>query len=84
VHLVAVIKKVFDNIRMHGMEYFKITDAQKGRLINNYKNATHKLLKTNMPIWLNKIFKNIQLTPKYVNIKMKGNNRRVKGHECSP
>jgi hypothetical protein len=31
--LVGVIKKVFDNMRMHGMEYLKIIDAQQARLI---------------------------------------------------
>jgi len=29
---------------MHGMENFKITDAQQARLINNYKNTEYKLL----------------------------------------
>jgi len=37
--LVGVIKKVFDNMRMQGMEYLKITDAQQARLINNYTYA---------------------------------------------
>jgi hypothetical protein len=29
---------------MHGMENFKITDAQQARLINNYNNTEYKLL----------------------------------------
>jgi len=28
---------------MHGMEYFKTTEAQQARLINNYKNTKYKL-----------------------------------------
>ena len=28
---------------MHGMEYFKITEAQQPRLINKYKNIKYKL-----------------------------------------
>jgi len=46
--------------------------------VNTYKNAMYKLLKTNAAIWFNKICKNSQLTPKYVNIKIKGNTRWVK------
>lgn len=35
------------------MEYFKITDAQQMKLINSFKNAKHKLLKTNDAICFN-------------------------------
>ena len=31
-------------MKMHGIEYFKITDAQRARLINNCKNTKYKLL----------------------------------------
>jgi hypothetical protein len=31
---------------MHGVESFKIVDAQQAELINNYKNTKYKLLKT--------------------------------------
>jgi hypothetical protein len=41
------------------MEYFKITDAQRTRLINNYSNTKYKLLKANAAIWFNKICRNI-------------------------
>jgi len=44
VHLVGVNKEDFDDVRMHGMEYFKIIDAQQAKLINYYNNAKHKLL----------------------------------------
>jgi hypothetical protein len=48
--LVGVNKEEFDDMRMHGMEYFKIIDAQQAKLINNYKNAKYKLLKTKAAI----------------------------------
>jgi len=32
---------------MHGVESFKIIDAQQAKLINNFKNAKQQLLKTN-------------------------------------
>ena len=38
---------------MHGMENFKITDAQQEKLIKSFKNAKHQLLKTNDGIWFN-------------------------------
>ena len=38
---------------MHGIESFKITDAQQAKLINTFKNAKHKLLKSNDAVWFN-------------------------------
>ena len=35
------------------MENFKITDAQQVKPINSFKNAKHKVLKTNDAIWFN-------------------------------
>jgi hypothetical protein len=32
--------------RMHGVESFKVINAQQGKLINNYRNTQYKLLKT--------------------------------------
>jgi hypothetical protein len=32
---------------MHGVESFKIVDAQQAKLINNYRNTKCKLLKIN-------------------------------------
>jgi len=40
---------------MHGM-YVKIIEAQRARLCNGYKNTKIKLLKTNIAIWLNKMW----------------------------
>jgi len=34
----------YTNIRMQGMENFKIINAQQAKSINNYKNAKQKLL----------------------------------------
>ncbi len=56
-HLVGVIREVCDNKRIHGMEYFKIIDAEQARLNNNYTNAKHKLLKNNTAVWFSKICK---------------------------
>jgi len=44
--LVGVNKEEFDDMKMHGTEYFKIIDAQQAKVINNYKNAKHKLFQT--------------------------------------
>jgi len=46
VHLVGGVKKkgLCCHKRMHGTEYFKITDAQQVKLINSFNNAKHKLL----------------------------------------
>jgi hypothetical protein len=57
VHLVGIIREVCDNKRMHGMEYFRKTDAEQARLINNYMSVKRKLLKTNTVISFNKICK---------------------------
>jgi hypothetical protein len=35
------------------MEDFKIIDAEQAKLINSFKNAKHKLLKTNYAFWFN-------------------------------
>jgi len=63
--------------RMHGVESFKIIDAQQTKLINNYRNTKLKLLKTNVATWYDEICRNSQLTPKYVNIRIKANNAMV-------
>jgi hypothetical protein len=54
------------------MDNFKITDAQLAELISNLKNAKQKLLETNAAMWLNKIRWINQLTPKYIQLKIKG------------
>ena len=54
---------------------FKIMDAQRARLINSYENTKYKPLKTNAATWFSKICRNSQLTPTYVNINIKDNQR---------
>jgi len=65
-------------MRMHEMVYFKIIDAQQAKVIDNCKNAKHKLLKTKAATWFAMIRGSSHITPKYTNIKMKGNNQRNK------
>jgi hypothetical protein len=52
------------------------TNAQQAKTRHSLKNIKEKLLKTNADIWFNKICGNHQLTRKYVNIKVNGNNKR--------
>jgi len=40
-------------MKMHGLEYFNITDAQRAGLVNDCNNK-YKLLKTNAAAWFNK------------------------------
>jgi len=42
----------------------------------------HKLLKTKTATWFTMIRGRSHLTPKYVNIKIKGNNQRNKNTRC--
>ena len=55
----------------------KIVDAQQAK-IYMYENSKLKLLKANVAIWFNKICKTKQLTPKYINIKINGNNNQTR------
>ena len=52
--------------------------AQQAKVIDGFRNAKLKLLKTNAAIWSNKICRINQLTHKYVTIKIKGNNQQSK------
>jgi hypothetical protein len=56
----------------------KIINAQKAKIINNFRNTKEKLLRANAAIWYNKICKANQLTPKYVQIKATGDNQQSK------
>jgi len=56
---------------MHG-ETLKFLNAQQAKPYNIYKNTKLKLLKTNATIWFNKICRDRQLQPRYINIKIKG------------
>jgi len=56
---------------MHG-ETLKFVNARQAKPYNIYKNTKLKLLKTNAAIWFNKICRDRQLQPRYINIKIKG------------
>jgi hypothetical protein len=66
---------------MHGAT-IKIVSAQQARLNNNYKNTKLKLLKTNAAIWFNKICRDRQLKPNYINISINGR-KRVRRPPCT-
>jgi hypothetical protein len=61
---------------IHGHQNIKFTNAQQAQPIYKYGNTKEKLHKTNAAIWFNKTCKYKQLTPKYIAIKIKGNNPR--------
>jgi hypothetical protein len=63
--------------KMHSM-YIKIVEAQQARMYNTYKDMKLKLLKTNAATWYNTICKVKQQTPKYIHIKINGNNTQCK------
>ena len=54
--------------KIQWMGNFKIIDAQVAKMINNFKNAKQKLLKTNAAMWFNQICRLNQLTPKYMQL----------------
>jgi len=62
---------------MHG-ETLKFVNAQQAKPYNFYKNTKLKLLKTNASIWFNKICRDRQLKPRYINIKIKGRKQQGK------
>jgi len=72
VHFVEKFTIYIYYIKIHGMESFTIVDAQEARSVSNYKNTKYKLLKTSAALWHNKTCVNRQLTPKCVNIRIKG------------
>ena len=59
---------------MHGTQNVKLVNAQQAEQIHKYKNTKEKLYKCNMAIWYNKMCRQKNLTPKYTNIKVNGNN----------
>jgi len=62
---------------MHGMDNFKIIDAQQSKITISFKNAKQKLLKTFAPIRLNKICRINHLTPSVYKLKCKDNKHFV-------
>ena len=61
---------------MHGNTKLKFSDARQARDIYIYKNIKRKLYRTNTAIWYNKICRQKQLTPAYINIHIKGKNQQ--------
>jgi hypothetical protein len=61
---------------MHGQPSIKIRIAEQAKQLHQYKNNKLKLLKLNAAIWYNKTCKIKGLTPKYICIKVSGNNTR--------
>ena len=54
----------------------KFVSAQQARIVYKYRNTKEKLLRTNASIWFNKTCKAERLQPRYINMKVNGNNRR--------
>jgi hypothetical protein len=52
------------------MYNFRYINAQQAEVIDSFTNTKKKLLETNAAIWFNKICRNQQLTPKYINSKL--------------
>ena len=63
---------------MHGSTKLKFGDAKQASEIYNYKNIKRKLYRTNAAIWHNKICRQKQLTPAYINIHIKGKNQQCR------
>lgn len=57
----TVLRENFISLAQNCLLFFIIIDAQQARTINNYKNTTYKLLKTNAAIWYHKISKQKQI-----------------------
>jgi hypothetical protein len=61
---------------MHGQPSIKICIAEQAKQLHQYKNKKLKLHKVNAAIWYNKTCKIKGLTPKYICIKVSGNNMK--------
>ena len=61
---------------MHKMENVKFITAQQAKQIYHFKNFKERLYKTNASVWYNKTRRQLQLTPIYISIKVKGTNHQ--------
>ena len=59
---------------MHRAPNVKLIKAQQAKGTHKYKNIKENLYKCNAAIWYNKTCRQKNLTPKYINIKINGNN----------
>jgi hypothetical protein len=55
---------------MYGTSNVKFTIARQAKEVYQYKNIKQKLHRTNAAIWYNKSCRQLQLTPKYIAIKL--------------
>jgi hypothetical protein len=56
---------------MYGENNIKFVIARQAKEVYQYKNIKEKLHRTNAAIWYNKLCRQLQLTPKYIAIKVK-------------
>ena len=69
---------------MLGTTNIKFIDAQQAKLAYQHKNTKRKLYKMNAAIWYKKTCRQKRLTPKYVNIRINGNNQQCqKTHKAA-
>ena len=71
-HLVGFVKKKF--VTTHGHTNIKFVNDKQAQEAYQYRNTKEKLYKTNAAIRFNKIFRERQLTLKYICIKINGKN----------
>jgi hypothetical protein len=61
---------------MHGEYKVKFIDAQQAKTIHKFQRIKEKIHKTKAAIWFNKLCKTEHLTPRCINITVKGNTQR--------
>ena len=54
----------------------KFIDAKQAKEVHLYQNMKRKLYKTTAAIWYNKTCRDKQITPKYISIRVNGNNKQ--------
>jgi hypothetical protein len=73
-----ICKKIAQN--MYNIKYINAHQAETIHFMDTKK----KLLKKNAALWFNKICRTHQLMPKYINIKVNGNNKQSKIQKTQP
>jgi len=68
---------------MHGQQNIKICNAEQAKHLYRYKNIKTKLYKCNAAIWYNKTRRIKHVTPRYINIKVSGDNKRAQNSSFS-
>jgi len=62
---------------MHGQQNINICNAEQAKHLYRYKNIKTKLYKCNAAVWYNKTCRIKHVTPRYINIKVSGDNKRA-------